>query len=88
VSKTNDDGVKEEVDKQVSLPELMFGAGCVWSCVCPSSARGRCYDFKNVFAEKFGENMGGVFFAQMTASFLKIDHNIGFWEKRRFFRRK
>jgi hypothetical protein len=29
VSKTNDDGVKEEVDKQVSLPELMFGAGCV-----------------------------------------------------------
>jgi hypothetical protein len=29
-----------------------------------------------------------TFFAQTTASFWKKDHNIGFWEKRHFFRRK
>jgi hypothetical protein len=30
-----------------------------------------------------------AFFAQTTASFCKTcDHNIGFWEKRQFFRRK
>jgi hypothetical protein len=30
-----------------------------------------------------------AFFAQTTASFCKnCDHNIGFWEKRQFFRRK
>jgi hypothetical protein len=30
-----------------------------------------------------------AFFAQATASFCKnCDHNIGFWEKRQFFRRK
>jgi hypothetical protein len=28
----------------------------------------RCYDFKIVFAQKFGENIG-VFFAKTTASF-------------------
>jgi hypothetical protein len=30
----------------------------------------RCYDFKNISAKKFGENIG-VFFAQTTASFCK-----------------
>jgi hypothetical protein len=30
-----------------------------------------------------------AFFAQTTASFLnEIDHNIGFWERRQFFRPK
>jgi hypothetical protein len=30
-----------------------------------------------------------AFFTQTTASFLqKFDHNIDFWEKRHFFRRK
>jgi hypothetical protein len=33
-------------------------------------ARDRCYDFKNIFAEKDGENvLYVVFFAQATASF-------------------
>jgi hypothetical protein len=46
----------------------------------------RCYDFKNIFAEKFSENIG--VFAQTTASFCKnCDHNI-FFRKRQFFRRK
>jgi hypothetical protein len=31
--------------------------------------RDRCYDFKNIFAEKFGENIG--VFSQTTASFCK-----------------
>jgi hypothetical protein len=49
--------------------------------------RDRCYDFLNIFAEKFSENVG--VFAQTTASFFKnCHHNIGFWEKRQFFRRK
>jgi hypothetical protein len=29
----------------------------------------QCYDFKNIFAEKFSKNIGG--FAQTTASFCK-----------------
>jgi hypothetical protein len=42
---------------------------------------GRCYDFKNIFAEKFCENIG--VFAQTNASLKKnIDHNIAFREKR------
>jgi hypothetical protein len=37
----------------------------------------RCYDFLNIFAEKFSEKIG--VFAQATASFCKkFDHNIGF----------
>jgi hypothetical protein len=49
--------------------------------------RDRCYDFLNIFAEKFCETF--AFFAQTPASFCKnCDHNIGFWEKRQFFRRK
>jgi hypothetical protein len=48
----------------------------------------RCYDFLNIFAEKFSEKIG-VFCSNTTASFCKnCDHNIGFWEKRQFFRRK
>jgi predicted amidophosphoribosyltransferase len=47
----------------------------------------RCYDCLNIFAEKFSEKIG--VFAKTTASFCKnCDHNIGFWEKRQFCRRK
>jgi hypothetical protein len=47
----------------------------------------RCYAFKNIFAEKFSENMS--FMTQTKASFCKnCDHNIGFWEKRQFFLQK
>jgi hypothetical protein len=45
----------------------------------------RCYDFKSIFAEKVGKKL--AFFAQTTAIFLqKVDHNIGFCEKRQLFR--
>jgi hypothetical protein len=43
----------------------------------------RCYDYKNIFAEKLGKNVG--VFDQTTAVYKKIDHNIGFGEKRPFF---
>jgi hypothetical protein len=33
--------------------------------------RDRCYDFKNIFAEKFGEKF--AVFPPTTANFLKID---------------
>jgi hypothetical protein len=43
--------------------------------------------WKNIFAEKFTKTL--AFFAQTNARFCKsCDHNIGFWEKRQFFRRK
>jgi hypothetical protein len=36
--------------------------------LCPQS-RDRCYGFQNVFAEKYGKNIG--FFAQTTVTFCK-----------------
>jgi hypothetical protein len=42
--------------------------------------------FKNIFAEK-SEKIG-VFDSKQSLIMQKIDHNIGFWEKRRFFRWK
>jgi hypothetical protein len=39
---------------------------------------GRCYDFKNIFAKKLGENKG--VFDQTSASFCnKFFHNLGFF---------
>jgi hypothetical protein len=63
----------------------------------PASAlttRDRCYDFsKNIFAEKFGENIG--FFAQTTDSFCKnliitlvFDRKANFFAKNGKNRRK
>jgi hypothetical protein len=37
----------------------------------------RCYAFKNICAEKFGEK-NGVFNSNKAKLFKKIDHNIGF----------
>jgi hypothetical protein len=37
----------------------------------------RCYDFKNIFAEKIGANID-VFAQSSTSFFQKIDQNIGF----------
>jgi hypothetical protein len=43
--------------------------------------------FKDFCRKKLAKKL--AFFAQTTASFCKYcDHNIGFWEKRQFFRRK
>jgi hypothetical protein len=36
----------------------------------------RCYDFLNIFAEKFSENIG-VFWLKLLLVCEKIDHNIG-----------
>jgi hypothetical protein len=47
----------------------------------------RCYGFSNIFAEKFGKNIG-VFCSNYSYFLKKIDHNIGFGQKRQFFRRK
>jgi hypothetical protein len=47
----------------------------------------RCYDFLNIFAKKFSEKIG-VFVSKQSQILKKVDHNIGFWEKRQFFRRK
>jgi hypothetical protein len=41
-----------------------------------SVTRDRCYDFLNIFAEKFSENIG-VFWLETKPNFEKIDHNIG-----------
>jgi hypothetical protein len=50
------------------------------------SPRDRCYDFLNIFAEKFSERNGVL--SQNKAKFWKkVDHNIGFWDKRQFFRK-
>jgi hypothetical protein len=43
-----------------------------------------CYDFLNIFAEKFGKNIG-IFGTNFGYFLQKSDHNIGFWEKRNFF---
>jgi hypothetical protein len=50
-------------------------------------SRDRCYDFLNIFAEKFSEKIG-VFDLKQSKIMQNFDHNIGFWEKRKFFRRK
>jgi hypothetical protein len=42
--------------------------------------------FKNIFAEKFSEI--GVFDSEQRLIMQNFDHNIGFWEKRQFFRQK
>jgi hypothetical protein len=49
--------------------------------------RDRCYDFKNIFAEKFSEKIG-IFDSKQSQIMQNFDHNIGFCEKRQFFRRK
>jgi hypothetical protein len=36
----------------------------------------RCYDFKNIFTEKFGENIG-IFCSNYCLFMQKFDHNIG-----------
>jgi hypothetical protein len=49
--------------------------------------RDRCYDLKNIFAEKWGENM--AFFVQNTVSFFtKFGSQNWFLRKCHFFRRK
>jgi hypothetical protein len=45
--------------------------------------RDRCYAFKNIFAEKFGENIG-VFRSNYSWFFQKFDH--WFLDKLQFFR--
>jgi hypothetical protein len=50
----------------------------------PNLSLDRCYDFKNILAEKFGENI--CIFCLNCCYFLqKFDHNIGFWENANFF---
>jgi hypothetical protein len=54
------------------------------------SSRDRCYNLLNICAEKFGEKIG-VFDPKLCKTKLckiLIIHNIGFWEKRQYFRRK
>jgi hypothetical protein len=46
-----------------------------------------CYYFLNIFAKKSAKKIG-IFFSKQSKIILKFDHNIGFWEKRRFFRQK
>jgi hypothetical protein len=48
---------------------------------------GRCYDFKNIFAKKFGENIGGFFLLKLQLVLEKMYHDIGF-EKNAIFGRK
>jgi hypothetical protein len=48
--------------------------------VVGSKTRDRCYDFSNIFAEKFGEKRR--FLPKTKLNYSK------FWEKRQFFRRK
>jgi hypothetical protein len=43
--------------------------------------------FKYIFVEKFSKNIG-VFLLKLEQILQKFYHNIGFWEKRLFFRRK
>jgi hypothetical protein len=49
--------------------------------------RGRCYDFLNIFAEKFSKK-NWRFGLKTKLNFEKNYHNIGFWEKRYFFDEK
>jgi hypothetical protein len=47
---------------------------------------GRCYDLKNISAEKFDEDIGVFWLSSYCKYFLqKYDQNIGFCEKRHFF---
>jgi hypothetical protein len=61
------------------MPVLLFRK-LIWS------TRDRCYDFLNIFAETFSKNIG-VFCSNYCMFLQKCDHNIGFWEKRQFFRK-
>jgi hypothetical protein len=45
------------------------------------ATRERCYDFLNIFAEKFNEKIGVFYSKQSYVNYKNIDHNIGFWEK-------
>jgi hypothetical protein len=45
----------------------------------------QCYDFKNIFAKKLAQI--GVLLKLLLVLWKNYD-NIGFWEKRQFFRRK
>jgi hypothetical protein len=53
-----------------------------------SGHNARCNDLKNIFAEKFSENIVSIFYSKLQLVLLKFDHNIGFRENRNFFRRK
>jgi hypothetical protein len=48
------------------------------------NTRDRCYDFLNISAENFSENIV-VFCLNYTKFLHKFDHNIVFFEKRQFF---
>jgi hypothetical protein len=65
---------------------------CVCRCIVFQTIRqihtwDRCYDYLNIFAEKFGKKIG-VFGSKQSQIIQNFDHNIGFLEKRQFFRRK
>jgi hypothetical protein len=40
-------------------------------------SRDRCYDFLNIFAEKFGEK-NGIFDSKQSRTMQNFDHDIGF----------
>jgi hypothetical protein len=49
-------------------------------------ARGRCYYFRNIFSKKFCEVCNWRFLLKQLHFFQKFNRDIGFWEKRQFFR--
>jgi hypothetical protein len=44
--------------------------------VCGIGSRDRCYDIKNIFAQKIGEKIG-VFHSKQSTIIKNFDHNIG-----------
>jgi hypothetical protein len=81
--------VEDESGLEPRLPrEADQGRGAAERVAFLSQNRDRCYDFKNIFANKFGEKM--AFFVQNTNSLSKIWIIILFFNyiKTPFFRRK
>jgi hypothetical protein len=88
-------GCQNSTWKKRMLPRLRVSLFCqlvikiLPLCKCISLAktlasRDRCYDFKNIFAEKNSEKL--AFLTRNKAkSCKKSDHNIGFWENANFF---
>jgi hypothetical protein len=67
--------------------EWIFVPGKKVSYQCTQLHSPEQQSFANIFDEIFGENIG--VFCLNYCLFLQIfDHNIGFWEKLLFFRRK
>jgi hypothetical protein len=63
---TQTKGMRTSVEKRLTISRL------------PTNLEFKCYDFLNIFAETFTENIGVLCSNNVLLVFEKNDHNIGF----------